>query len=261
MNLNGQPGAPSPCDAIRDTPRNRTSIATGAGPRSITSDSFILNKCLTTNSLDSSVTVIDVKQSKAVNTHKTGSNPVDADFTMFAFGGVDIAAVVNQGGVQDPNGSVSMYLRIPRVNIFQDARDGIESTLTDGVKNPTAVFAVQQWVDCNPLSPRYGYALSTGTVAANQWFVANTGGDTVLDLRVSVQGSFGQLVSFNPAATRKVGLNPTSAMYDGFNPTAPYLWVALGGLGQVGGMEPTRVLPPVTKSVPGVRRFFTAFTH
>ena len=45
----------------------------------------------------------------------------------------------------------------------------------------------------------------------NQFFVANTGGDTVLDLRISFQGGFGQLISFQNAATRKVGLNPTSA--------------------------------------------------
>lgn len=247
ITFGGQPGAQSPCDAIKDTKSRRQVVAVGKGPTNVFADGYLNNIAGVCNTLENSVTILDIKQAKVKKTHASASAPVEGDFSYFGFGAIDVACIACQGGLRDPDGAVSVYVR-------GGNRDGIEGNFTDGVKNPTAVWATQQYADCSP--GNYGNSLPT-----QQWFVSNTGGDEVFDLRLSITGGFGVLVTVTPGITHDVGLNPTGAMYDGAVPYGTSIWVACGGLGQFGGMSPTSNTPPELKSVPGVRRLYTCYTH
>ncbi len=249
----GQPGAPSPCEAIKDNASHRTSIQTGRGPTSVAADSFLLGRVAVTNTLDSSLTVINVQDNTVRGTYEVGSNPVDVDWSIIGFGGIRAALVTNQGGLNDPNGSVSLYLQAPPLSGgFLGAgqnRDGIESTFTDNVKNPTGVWGNQQW-----LSPFSGNSVPV------VWYIANTGGETVLDLRLNISGLFG--VSVNPSAvqTKEVGPNPTFATLDPYYPCA-FLFAAVAGTGNLAAMDPNRPVPPTQVFVGQIRRYATCYTH
>lgn len=253
VRVSGQPGAKSPCDAIKDNVKSRVFIPTGNGPTDVAGDSYLLNRVLVVNSLDGSVTLINPTSNKAIKDYQVGGNPLSCDWTLVGFGSIDCAAIANQGGLTDPNGSVSMYLRAPPLQGGLPAagqnRDGIESNLTDGVKNPTYVWGNQEWA--NPM---------TGNSVPQAFYVPNTGGKTILDLRLNVTGVFGLLVSFQANQLREVGFNPTGAMLDPYYPNAD-LYACVAGEGQFAGMDAIRNITPQAITVPGIRRIFTCYSH
>ncbi len=253
VNFAGQPGAPSVCDAIRDRTNRRTIIPTGRGPTGVSADSYLLSRVVTANTLDSSITVVNVSDNSVRGTFEVGSNPVDLDWSIIGFGAIRAAMIANQGGLNDPDGSISLYLQAPPLSGgFLGAgqnRDGIESTFTDNIKNPTTVWGNQEWL--NPFS---------GNSVPIVWFVPNTGGDDIAELRLNISGLFGVSVTPNAVQTREVGFNPTGAMYDPFYPNA-FLFAAVSGTGQFAGMDPNRPVPPTLIRVPGIRKLFTCFTH
>jgi len=253
VNLGGQPGSKSPCDAIKDNVNNRVTIPVGNGPTDVAADSFLLNRGMVVNSLDNSVTLLDVRRSKALKSYDVGGNPLSADFTLFGFGSIDVCAITNQGGLTDPDGSVSLYLRAPPLQNFLPAagqtRDDIESTLTDGVKNPTYGWGNQEWA--NPMS---------GNSVPQAFFIPNTGAKTVLDLRIQVTGVFGLLIDLQANQKREVGFNPTGVMLDPYYPNQ-LLFACVAGEGQFAGMDALRTVAPQSITVPGMHRFFTCFSH
>jgi hypothetical protein len=253
VNFSGQPGAQSPCEAIKDNASRRTVIQTGAGPSAVSADSFLLGRVATANVLDSSITVVNVQDNSVRGTFEVGSNPVDLDWSIVGFGGIRPCMVTNQGGLNDPDGSVSLYLQAPPLSGgFLGAgqnRDGIESTFIDGVKNPTGIWGNQQW-----LSP------FTGNSVPIVWYVANTGGRTVLDLRINIVGLFGVSVTPTVLQNKEVGPSPTFATLDPFYPNA-FLFAAVAGTGSLAAMDPNRPVPPTDVFVGQIRRYSTAFTH
>lgn len=253
VNFSGQPGAPSPCDAIKDATERRTRVSVGRGPAGIAADTFLLNKAIAVNALDNSASVIDVRRNVVTKTVDVGGNPIDIDWTIFGFGSIDAACITNQGGLTDTNGSISLYLRAPPLGGgilgAGQNRDGIESTLTDGVKNPTYVWG-NQWCFAS------GNAADPGPL----WLIPNTGGKDVLDLRLNVTGLFGLQISVQALQARQVGLNPTSTMYDAYYPNGTW-YTSVSGQGQVAGLDPVRNLPAQTVQVAGIRRLFTTFSH
>jgi hypothetical protein len=254
VNLGGQPGASSPCDAIKDNANNRVYIATGRGPTEVAGDCYLLNRAMVVNSLDNSVTLIDSTRGRALKTYDVGGNPLSCDFTLFGYGQIDMCAIANQGGLTDPSGSISLYLRAPPLNNVSWAgvgqyRDGIESTLTDGVKNPTYIWGNQEWA--NPF---------TGNSSPQAFFVPNTGGKTIMDLRLNVTGVFGLLLDLQANQTREVGFNPTGAMLDPYYPNT-LLFACVAGEGQFAGMDAVRTIPPQSITVGGIRRIFTCYSH
>lgn len=253
VNLGGQPGAQSPCDAIKDNQKNRVFIPTGNGPTDVSADSFLLNRAMVVNSLSNSVTLIDASRGAVLKDYQVGGNPLSCDFTLWGFGAIDVAAICNQGGLSDPDGSVSLYLRAPPLQNFLPAlaqqRDDIEATLTNGVKNPTYVWGNQEWA--NPLS---------GNSSPQLFFVPNTGGKTILDLRINVTGTFGLLIDLQANQVREVGFNPTGVMYDAYFPNQ-MIFSCVAGEGKFAGMDSLRNLPPEAITVPGIRRIFTCFSH
>jgi hypothetical protein len=253
VNLGGQPGSQSPCDSVKDNEKNRVVIPTGNGPTDVAGDSYLLNRALVVNSLSNSVTLIDAARNKALKDYEVGGNPLSCDFTLWGFGGIDVAAITNQGGLADPDGSVSLYLRAPPLQPGLSAagqyRDGIEATLTDQVKNPTYIWANQEWA--NP---------QTGNSSPQVFFVPNTGAKTIFDLRVTITGAFGLLIDLQANQVREVGFNPTGVMYDPYYPNT-FIFACVAGQGQFAGMDALRNLPPQSITVPGIRRFFTCYSH
>ncbi|MCE9634120.1 MAG: Ig-like domain-containing protein [Planctomycetes bacterium] len=253
VNLGGQPGSKSPCDAIKDNTKSRVTIAVGSGPSDIAGDSYLLNRALVVNSLDNSVTLLDAARNKKLKDYAVGGNPVSCDWTFYGFGSIDAAAVANQGGLSDPSGSVSLYARVPVLqNLLQaqgQTRDDIEATLTDGIKNPTFLWANQEWA--NPM---------TGNSIPQAYLVPNTGGKTIVDLRLSITGVFGLLIDLQANQTREVGFNPTGIMFDAYYPNQ-MLFACVAGEGQFSGMDAVRTIAPQSITVPGIRRIFTCYSH
>ncbi len=253
VNFSGQPGAASPCDAIKDNAARRRVIQVGDGPTRVAADSFLLGRVATANTLDSSVTIVNVTDDSVRGTFDVGSNPVDLDWSIVGFGGIRPCMIANQGGLNDPDGSVSLYLQAPPLSGgFLGAgqnRDGIESTFIDKIKNPTGIWGNQQWL--NPF---------TGNSIPIVWYVANTGGRTVLDLRLNITGLFGVSVTPTAAQTKDVGPNPSFATLDPFYPNA-FLFAAVSGTGSLAAMDPNRPIPPTNIFVGQLRRYATCFTH
>jgi hypothetical protein len=252
VSLGGQPGAQTPCDAIKDNFKLRTHLPTGDGPADVAGDSFLLKRAMVVNSLDSSVTLIDASRMKIIKNHQVGGNPLSCDWTFFRFGFIDLCAITNQGGLTDPNGSVSLYLKAPPLQNFYQAaaqnRDGVDATITDGIKNPTYVWGNQEW------------ASGAGNSVPQAFFVPNTGAKTILDMRLQISGIFGLLIDLQTNQVREVGFNPTSAVMDAFYPNQ-FLFACVSGEAKFVGMDPLRNVAPQGITVPGIRRIFTCYSH
>jgi hypothetical protein len=258
VSFTGQPGAPSPCEAIKDNTSNRAIITVGAGPTEVSADCYLQQRVMVCNSLESSITIVNVKTNEVLKTYETGSNPVSCDWNTVNFGGIRLACIANQGGLNDPDGSISMYIQSPPIGglgfpAAAQNRDGVEATLTDGVKNPTHVWGNQKWIDPPP-------PFGTLTSLPIYWFASNTGSNTVLDLRLALNGLFG--VSISPSVNSKtiVGLNPTSAIPDAFYPNA-LQFASVVGTGSMTAVNPLRSIAPFPISVPGIRRLYTCYTN
>jgi len=134
-------------------------------------------------------------------------------------------------------------------------RDGVEATLTDGIKNPTHVFGNIKWLTPPPPSN------PPLTSAPIFWLASNTGGRTVVDLRVQTAGLFGISITPTVNGTFDCGLNPTSACGDAFLSERRVLHV--GGRQRAASESSIRRgrFPPYPISVPGVRRLFTCYTN
>ncbi len=257
VSFTGQPGAPSPCDAIKDNTNNRAFITVGAGPTEVSADCYLQQRVMVCNSLENSISIVDVKTNKLLKTYEVGSNPVSCDWNTIRFGAIRIALVTNQGGLNDPAGSVSLFINSPPLGGgFLGAgqtRDGVESTLTDGVKNPTHVWGNQKWIDPPPLA-------GTLTSVPIIWWVSNTGGNTALDLRLNISGLFGLSVTPTTNATFTVGPNPSSTVMDPFYPNA-IVFSSVIGTGSMTAANPNRSIAPVAIPVPGIRRLYNTFTN
>ena len=260
VTFTGQPGAPTPCQSIKDNQKHRVLIPVAAGPTEVSADCYLQSRVMVCNTLANSVTLVDVRSNKVLKTVTVGSNPVSCDWIIINLGAIKPAMIANQGGLNDPNGSVSFYFNSPTLQGFFPAaaqtRDGIESTLTDGVKNPTHVWGNQKWIDPPPPP------ISNGTLSSipRNWLLSNTGGNTVLDLRIAVTGLFGLSITPGINATVPVGPNPSSSCMDPYYPNFIGFSSVLG-TGSVAAYNPARSVPPVEIRVPGAKRLFTCFTN
>jgi YVTN family beta-propeller protein len=253
-----QPGQVSPCAAIKDNQKTRATITTGAGPTEVSADSYLHQRVMVTNSLSNSVAIINPATNKVLKTYDVGSFPISCDWCTFNFGQIKFAMIANQGGLNDPDGSVSLYVNSPPLSgSFPGAaqvRDGVEATFTDGVKNPTHVFGNLKWITPPPPSN------PPLTSAPIFWLISNTGGRTVMNVGVQFSGLFGIAITPTVNGTFDCGLNPTSACGDAFYPNGDD-YMSVVGTGSVSVVDPTRSLDPFPVPVPGVRRLFTCYTN
>lgn len=252
VRFGGQPGSQTPCDAIKDNFQLRTHIPTGNGPTDVAGDSYLLKRAMVVNSLDNSVTLIDASRMRVIKDHEVGGNPLACDWTFNGFGAIDLCAITNQGGLTDPNGSVSLYLKAPPLQNFYPAfaqnRDGIEATITDGIKNPTYVWGNMEWAN------------GRGNSVPQAFFVPNTGAKSINVMTVQITGVFGLLIDLSITQSREVGFNPTGAMLDPYYP-GQFLFACVAGEAKFVGMDPFRVISPTGITVPGIRRIFTCYSH
>jgi len=253
VNFGGQPGAPTPCENIKDQQSSRIFINTGRGPSGIAADSFLLARVMTANTLDNSVSLANVQTGKAIRDMDAGSTPVDCDWSLIQFGGIRICMIANQGGPNAPNGSIAMYIQSPPIpGGFQGAaqnRDAVEATFTDNIKNPVTIWGNQQWL--NPIS---------GNSVPIEWWVPNTGGQTVTNLSLNFTGIFGVSIAPRSNGDFDVGFNPRSVLRDPFYPNA-FVFASVSGSGELAGFDPLRSINPTRVRVPGVGALFTCFTH
>lgn len=254
-----QPGQVSPCAAIKDNQKNRAIITVGAGPTEVSGDSYLHQRVMVTNSLENSISIINPATNKLLRTYDVGSFPISCAWCTFNFGQIKFAMIANQGGLNDPDGSISMYINSPPIAGLgfpgaAQVRDGVEATFTDGIKNPTHIFGNIQWLTPPPIfSPPL-------TSAPIFWLASNTGGRTVVDLRVQTAGLFGISITPTVNGTFDCGLNPTSACGDAFYPNGDD-YMSVVGTGSVAVVDPTRSIDPFRILVPGVRRLFTCYTN
>jgi hypothetical protein len=258
-----QPGK-SPCDEIKDKSGHRVAIKVGRGPTDVAADGFLGTGLMVCNSLDDSVTWINPTTNKVVKTYATGDNPTSVDWLGFGWSGaVRFALVACQGGLGRPDGSVDMFFYGPPGAVGQGylwqrastSHDGIESSFTDGVKNPTGVWGNTQWLDVN------GVAISNNQQSGPQWFVANTGGKTVMNFSYTIQGLYAQTLAPLLLNTLEAGPNPGSSIPDPYYGYQQFLFTALLGNGRVVGQDYQSSNPADGIQVPGVRRLFSCYTH
>lgn len=163
-----------------------------------------------------------------IGTLDVGTTPVDTDWSIIGFGTYRLAMIANQGGLNDPDGSISMYINGPPVigsgfftpNFAGAAltRNAIEATFTEGIKNPVAIWGNQQWMN------------RAGNSVPIEWWVANTGGETVINLQTATTGVFGVTISPQATGTFNVGPNPRHVVRDPFHPNA-FVFASVTGIG------------------------------
>ena len=256
VNFTSQPGAPSPCAAIKDNQNHRQVIEVGQGPTGVVTDSYWQQHVFVCNTLENTVSDINPQTNKERKKMNVGGNPAAAAFSEFQAETILWGMIVNQGGLNDPNGSVSMYIKSPPLSGgFVGAgqkRDGVETTLTEGIKNPTDVWGDIDWITPPPPSSPWL------TSVYQHWFVANTGGTTVVELNVQFTGVFGVSVDPVVKGTTEVGRNPTGTVPDAYFPDR-FCFAASAGTGSFMGFDPGRSIPATAISVPGIRKIYTPY--
>jgi YVTN family beta-propeller protein len=257
VNFTTQPGAQSPCAAIKDNQKNRQVIEVGQGPTGIVTDSYWQQHVFVCNTLENTVSDINPQTNKERKKMNVGGNPAAAAFAEFQAETILWGMIVNQGGLSDPNGSVSMYINSPPLSGgFVGAgqkRDGVETTLTEGIKNPTDVWGDIDWI--TPPPPASPWLTSIH----RHWFVANTGGTTVVELNVAFTGVFGISVDPVVKGTTEVGRNPTGVIPDAYFPDV-FCFAASAGTGSFMGFDPARSIAATAISVPGIRKVYSPYS-
>ena len=166
-----------------------------------------------------------------------GENPIDCGWSpYFPLQGWIFAFIANQGGVQNPTGSVSLWWNATTgFNPFNSRSGTIATTVTEGINIP-------------------GLITVNNTNYGNWFHVPNTGSDDIAGLDVSFVGGYIYTTpTVSVVTSRPVGDNPTSMSFAGYL-GVDIAFVPLPGLGVVGAytLEST-VVPPVYFSLPGAR--------
>jgi hypothetical protein len=257
VNFTSQPGSPSPCAAIKDNQKNRAIIQVGQGPTGVVTDSYWQNHVFVCNTLENTVSDINPQTRKQRKKMTVGGNPAASAFAEFQAETILWGMIVNQGGLNDPNGSVSMYINSPPLSGgfvgAGQSRDGVETTLTEGIRNPTDVWGDIDWI--TPPPPASPWLTSI----RRHWFVANTGGTTVVELNVAFTGIFGVSVDPVVRGTTEVGRNPTGVIPDAYFPDT-FCFAASAGTGSFLGFDPSRTIPATAIPVPGIRKVYTPYS-
>ncbi len=127
----------------------------------------------------------------------------------------------------------------------------MEGSLTDGILNPTDVWGDIDWIDPPP---------PNGTLSSikRHWAVANTGGSTVVEIQIALNGLFG--VSIDPAITNTidVGRNPTGVIPESFYPDK-YWFAASAGTGNFLAFDYTRSIPAAAIPAPGILKVYSPY--
>ena len=173
-------------------------------------------------------------------TYSVGENPIDIAWSpYFPAQGWIFAFIVNQGGVQNPNGSLSVWWNATTGFAPFNSRSGtIATTVTEGLNIPGRITH-------SPYSP------------GNLFYVPNTGSDDVAGIDLAFVGGYiYTTITATVASSRPVGDNPTSMSFAGLI-GYDVGFVTLPGLGAVGAYSlDSTITPPVFFNLPGARYTF-----
>lgn len=244
-----QPGIPV-CTAVQelnDDTSQRVYMMTGKNPTGVAMEYWGSPFGALVNQGDNTFQVFDTSTLQPFNrlglgtlspSYQVGENPVDCSWSPILPGGLVFAYIANQGGPQNPEGSVSLWWnQTSLIGLFNSNSGSVATTVRDGMNVPGAVTS----------DPR----------SLNFW-VPNTAGNEILRVDIAIVGGYlGQAISTSIGMERSIGPNPTKVAFTGVS-GVNLNFVTLAGLGQVAVFEQSSGIGPVTMyPVPGCRSAFS----
>jgi len=251
-----QPGLPI-CTAIQelqDDTSRRVYLSTGRNPAGIAAyfGGFGIPAAGVVNQGDAEFQIFDPRTLGSLENsglgilsraYAVGENPIDVAWSPYLpLQGWIFAYIVNQGGVQNPTGSVSLWWNATTGFSPFNSRSGtITATVEDGVNVPGRCTSDPRALSC---------------------YVPNTAGEEVSRVDLTVVGGYiYTTISAAIGASRTVGENPTSITWTGLG-GADVAFTTLPGQGQVAVYELAGTTgPAVLFNVPGVRYAYSCWNQ
>jgi hypothetical protein len=246
------PGLPI-CTAVKelqDDNKRRVYLTAGKNPSGVACEYFGLPIGAVTNQADNEVQFFDPATLAPLGNglgtvsqrFTVGESPIDVAFSGYDnFNNWLFAFIVNQGGEENPEGSVSLWWNSNTVvGLFRSNSGSITGTLTDGVNVPG-----------RPTSDPLGFYCWLG----------NTAGSDVIKAQIVANGSgLGTNINLKTSISREVGPNPTRMTWTGNPQGLTLAFASLAGAGQVAVWERSSIIgPPDLYPVPGVNSVFSAW--
>jgi hypothetical protein len=230
--------------ALNEDPARRGRAQVGRAPTGAACEWYGNQLLMVTNSGDNSLSVLDPVALRDIQflplqpTYQVGESPSDVVITQVVTGPNVWAWVVNKGGAQDPNGSVSLWWNNAGGYIFTQGTGSVVAEQQEGVDNPGRPF--QDPLSLNLILP-------------------NAATDTMSTIAVSTAGSvIFTTITSNLLEERAVPGNPVAVTWEPF--TIRFHIVACAGTGQVAMFDTQNAFsPPVFFPVPGIRDVFSVY--
>jgi len=250
------PGLPI-CTAVQelnDNPSNRRYMLTGNGPTGISTPFDWTALGVVANAADNDMQTFDPQTLQPVDRlgygtltqhYPVGENPIDVVVTPYILGIGWFAYVVNQGGEDNPTGSISLWYNSSSIAPFNSPTGAVQGSITEGINIPGKSIL-------DPGLPLTGF------------YVPNTAGDDVARIEVQVQGGL-IFVTVQPkfGGSTPVGQNPTAVTITGRRNGDQTMFVALAGQGQVAVMQQDAGIAADISlfNLPGVRYVFSCWNN
>ncbi|MHC4923523.1 MAG: Ig-like domain-containing protein [Planctomycetota bacterium] len=242
-----QPGI-AICDAVNalnDDISNRVFVNVGRNPNGIAAEFFGTPIVMVANQGDNEVTVFDPQSLTSPSgglqdTFQVGESPSEVVWAQPTQIGL-FAWIVNQGGVNDPDGSVSLWWSGAGGYIFGTNTGSVTGQLQDNIAAPGKAFSDTATLNC---------------------YVPNTASNTVTEATVTFQGgSIFATIQPQVNNSREVGPNPTSlTLTGGLGSGSRLAFVSLAGGGQIAVYDfNSSFTTPALYNLPGVRQVFSAW--
>jgi hypothetical protein len=245
------------CTAVKELEDNikmRSFMSTGRNPAGVACEWYGTAQIgAVVNQADSTLQIFDPGSLKNVvsgalgtftQPFPVGENPIDVCWTYLVTSPVHPpyiwAYVVNQGGQQDPQGSVSLWFNHSSLIGLFDSNTGIVvATLKDGVNVPGKPMSDPISLSC---------------------YIPNTAGDDIFKADINTAGNFTAVsVTLTTSQDRHLGSNPTKMTFTG-NVNFMTALASLTGQGQVAVYQrDATVGPPILYPLPGVQSVFSAW--
>jgi hypothetical protein len=242
------------CTAVKELEDNkdlRVYLQAGKNPNGVGSEYWGVPVAGVVNQADNEFQVFDPQSLQPINRlgigqlsqrYQVGENPVDVAFSPYLpANGWIFAFIVNQGGPTSPEGSVSFWWNTTGLTVFASNSGAVMANIKEGINVP---------------------GRPTADPAALTCYIANTGGDEIVRVEVTiVGGQIGTLVTASVANSRIIGPNPTKMTWAGLG-GAEVALATLAGTGQVAVWERAGLIgPPILYNLPGAKSCFSCWDH
>jgi hypothetical protein len=244
------------CTAVKelnDDLSRRVVLQAGRNPSGVAMEYYGISIGGVVNQADNELQVFDPATLQPINNknglgeltqrYQVGENPIDCGWSPITNVGI-FAYVVNQGGPNQPNGSVSLWWSLGGFTAFAPSVGQVVKTAEQGIEVPGHCMP-----DPNALSV----------------YIPNTGSTDVVRMDLAIVGGLiFATVDLRAGESRVVGDNPTSVTWtcSGIYPAFDVSLATLAGQGQVAVWGRTSVVgPPVLYNLPGARNCFSAWNE